>query len=327
MAGSAVSGEDMDRVTAAPEFRQPEGVLSSVIEASPIGMMLVDEHLRIVFANHKLMKIFGHEADELAQLSVEDLMPERFRAAHPNYMRDYFNGASPRAMAHNMELKGLTRDGGEIDLEIGLSPVELEGRLLVLASIIDVTDRHRVQTLERSNRELSTAAYRDPLTNLPNRRLFVKQVDDLRDLVIRHHARIVVMFMDLDGFKEINDRHGHAVGDELLRQVAAELNAHVRKSDLVARIGGDEFLICYADVTNDFDATAAAERLVSAIAGITRGDRSMPIGASIGVISTGLDDRVEIDDIVQAADRLMYKAKLRGKNQAVVEAYAIYPER
>lgn len=327
MANQAVSKNGAELPGAETGFRLPEGMLASVIEASPIGMLLVDAERRIVFANHRIMDIFGYDATELSALAVEDLMPTRFRAGHPDHMQRYIAGASPRAMAGKAELKGLTRDGREVDLEIGLSPVELDGRTLVLASIIDVTDRHRVRKLERDNRELSTAAYRDPLTNLPNRRLFLKQVDDLRDLVIRHHARIVVMFMDLDGFKAINDRHGHAVGDELLRQVAAELNANVRNSDVVSRIGGDEFLICYADVSNDFDAAGAADRLVKAVAGITGGDRDMPIGASIGAISTGLDPDLAIEDIVKAADRLMYKAKLRGKNQAVLETYDIYPER
>lgn len=309
------------------DFRLPDGVLSSIIHASPIGMLLVDARHRIVFANSKLLSLFAYQPEQLADLVIEDLMPERFRARHPDHISGYFSGASPRPMGMNADLKGLTRDGEEIDLEIGLSPVTVEGETLVLASIIDVSNRRRLAALERHNEELSTAAYRDPLTNLPNRRLFLKQVEDLRETVIRHHARIIVMFLDLDGFKAINDRFGHAVGDELLKQVAAELNAHVRRNDVVSRIGGDEFLVCYADVDADFDAGAAANRLVRAIAGITAGDSSMGIGASVGVISTGLDHGVAIDGIVEGADRLMYKAKLRGKNQAVVETWELFPER
>jgi diguanylate cyclase (GGDEF)-like protein/PAS domain S-box-containing protein len=307
-------------------FHLPDGALSSIIQASPIGMLLVDEEHRMLFANNKFLSIFAIQPQELPRLTLEDLMPERFRADHPAQARTYFGSAEPRPMGLSSDLKGLTRDGREIDLEIGLSPVEVEGRTLVLASVIDISDRVRVRTLEQHNQELRTVAHRDPLTNLPNRRLFLEQVDDLRDTVIRHGARIIVMFLDLDGFKAINDRFSHAVGDELLKQVAAQINAHVRRQDVVSRMGGDEFLVCYADVDTDFDAHAAAERMVSAISGITAGDSSMNVGVSIGVISTGLDHSIAIDAIVDAADRLMYKAKLGGKNQAVVENYSLFPD-
>ncbi|GEM_PF-4451359 len=305
----------------------PDGLLSSIIQASPIGMLLVDEQHRIVFANARAQTIFGHDAHTLVRLSLEQLMPERFRAGHPEYVHTYFRGATPRPMRSGQALKGLTRDGREIDLEVGLSPVDVDGQTLVLASITDISDRRRVEALELHNEELRTAAYRDPLTHLPNRRLFLEQVEVLRKTVIRHQSRIVVMFMDLDGFKATNDRFGHALGDELLKQVAAQINAHVRRDDLVSRIGGDEFLVCYADVDATFDAQEAADRMVRSIADITAGDNSLTVGASIGVINTGLDHSVAIDDIVEAADRLMYQAKVSGRNQAVVETYSFFPDR
>jgi diguanylate cyclase (GGDEF)-like protein/PAS domain S-box-containing protein len=311
-----------------PVFQAPEGVLDSIIQASPIGMLLVDEHQRIVFANQKTLDLFGYDAETLRGLSVESLMPERFRADHPGHMQAYFRDARPRPMAFNRDLKGLTSDGRELDLEIGLAPLELDQRLLVLASIIDVTHRRTLEDLEQHNRELRSAAYRDPLTDLPNRRLFLKEVEDLRDRVIRHDGRIVVLFIDLDGFKAVNDRYGHALGDELLREVAGILGRHVRRSDVISRIGGDEFLVCYADVDDGFDATAAAERLVEAISGIGAIDgHPVTIGASIGGVSTALDERVSLEALVDAADRLMYQAKTRGKARALIEHYRLFPQR
>lgn len=310
-----------------PTLDGSNGILASIIHGSPIGMLLVDLERRIVFANQKAVELFGYTDDELANLSIEALMPERFRQHHPEHMKRYFAEKRPRAMGESRNLKGLTKDGTEIDIEIGLSPISLEGELYVLASIIDISARREAERLARSNAELLSVAYRDPLTGLPNRRFFMEHIEELRAALTRRRGRLVVMFIDLDGFKATNDRYGHKIGDELLLEVAHVITRHVRRTDVVSRIGGDEFLVCFVDVDELFEPDRAATQLLEAIGDIEDvAGHAVDIGASIGAISTRLDETVSIEDIVSEADKLMYVSKKQGKGRATVKVFSVFPD-
>ncbi|WP_203579977.1 GGDEF domain-containing protein [Microbacterium hibisci] len=164
----------------------------------------------------------------------------------------------------------------------------------------------------RLQRRLEHAAMHDETTNLPNRRA----LDDLAALADVSHASVI--FIDLDGFKAVNDRLGHELGDEVLREVARRLQGSVRDSDVVARYGGDEFV-----VVCDTDADGAgeiAERLLRAVEGgygfLTE---ALPIGASIGVASAGAGRGIfSVDHLIRRADQAMYVAKSRGGHQVAI---------
>ncbi|MFC8680208.1 diguanylate cyclase [Microbacterium ureisolvens] len=164
----------------------------------------------------------------------------------------------------------------------------------------------------RLQRRLEHAAMHDETTNLPNRRA----LDELAALTDVSHASVI--FIDLDGFKAVNDRLGHELGDEVLREVARRLQGSVRGSDVVARYGGDEFVvICDADVEG---AGEVAQRLLRALEGeygfLTE---SLPIGASIGVASAGAARSfLSVDHLIRRADQAMYVAKSRGGHQVAI---------
>ena len=164
----------------------------------------------------------------------------------------------------------------------------------------------------RLQRRLEHAAMHDEITDLPNRRS-LDELEALRDL---SHAAVI--FIDLDGFKAVNDRLGHDLGDAVLCEVARRLQAHVRESDVVARYGGDEFVVvCDTDAAG---AVEIAERLRHAIEeeyGFLT--ESLPIGASIGIAHAGeLPHAVGVDRLIRLADQAMYRAKGRGGNQVAV---------
>lgn len=156
--------------------------------------------------------------------------------------------------------------------------------------------------------ELEAHADIDPLLEILNRRGFERELARSLAYVQRYDTVAALMFIDLDGFKDINDRHGHAAGDALLKAVAAALTRHVRASDVVGRLGGDEFGVVMWNVEGPHAAAKARdlERLIEE-AGIAHGPTRLTVGASAGVVP--LSATAEVAQILDAADRAMYARK------------------
>lgn len=169
-------------------------------------------------------------------------------------------------------------------------------------------------TLLLQNR-LEHAAMHDETTGLPNRRLLEERMRE--QLIGERHGRAVI-FLDLDGFKAVNDALGHPVGDEVLREVGRRLQAVVREGDIVARYGGDEFVVV-CGVAGTADAGEIAERLRASIQEpLDFLPADLRLGASVGVALAPVgDDRVTLDGVIRAADHAMYLAKSRGGNRVV----------
>ncbi len=162
---------------------------------------------------------------------------------------------------------------------------------------------------------LDALAFFDALTALPNRVLLYDRLVQTILASQRRGERFAVLFLDLDGFKEVNDRYGHAAGDSVLKVIAARLQEALRESDTVARLGGDEFVIIAAGVSTAADATVFAERILqTARLPIEDGERLHRLTASIG-ISFYPDDGTEMNSLVEQADIALYQAKHAGKNQ------------
>ncbi|MBU1611310.1 MAG: diguanylate cyclase [Proteobacteria bacterium] len=157
-------------------------------------------------------------------------------------------------------------------------------------------------------------ANHDALTDLPTLRLARDRVSVAFAVAQRKNLQSVVMFVDLDGFKDVNDTHGHDTGDAVLREVAKRLLACVRQIDTVARIGGDEFLVVLAELHAESEAAFIAEKIIKAIsAPICFDGEKLTVGASIGIASCP-STCVEIDALIKRADDAMYQVKKSGKN-------------
>jgi len=174
---------------------------------------------------------------------------------------------------------------------------------IVISLIISLT----YKSYERER----NSAHTDFLTGLPNRRTFIEQVSSEIARAKRYGRCSTIAYIDLDDFKLLNDRFGHAVGDKALQQIAIALRQNVRKSDLVARMGGDEFLI-FLPETNDTQGVSSLTHLQSSLLQITT-DLKLPVTFTIGAVTYDVP-AYTAEDMIKTADRIMYCAKRAGKN-------------
>lgn len=167
---------------------------------------------------------------------------------------------------------------------------------------------------KQSEEKLYQLAHFDPLTQLSNRHAFMDRLKDNIEKAKRYENRVAVFFMDLDGFKVINDTHGHDAGDQVLIETATRLKNIIRKSDMVARMGGDEFTIIIEDYTDLRSLNILSKKMIDIVSQeIMRGNVALKVTASIG-ISIYPDDALDLESVLKHADNAMYRAKELGKN-------------
>jgi diguanylate cyclase (GGDEF)-like protein/PAS domain S-box-containing protein len=187
-----------------------------------------------------------------------------------------------------------------------------DGRLLVDGIVNDITDRHLVEEqLAVAHARLSHLAFHDHLTGLPNRAQFEQHLQVALARARRDDTAVAVFFVDLDGFKPINDAHGHAVGDALLRAVADRLRSATRDGDVVARLGGDEFLML-APIASPDD-TATTDAICSRVSDLLGGSfdvdgHQLMVGGSVGLAVYPRDAEWP-DELIRQADLAMYRTK------------------
>lgn len=217
--------------------------------------------------------------------------------------------------------------GTEVDHALGhlrqqVSIWLLSACLILLTALTIVLLRTRgLVRLEESamrarNDALQQVAYRDSLTGLPNRHLLLDRLEQAIAFSRRHRKSFAICFMDLDGFKPINDAHGHETGDQVLREIGRRLEMCVRKNDTVARLGGDEFVILLTEMSDASAHHEVLERMLSAIRQpiATSGGATVQVTPSIGVTRYP-EDESPPSVLLEHADQAMYMAKRSGKNR------------
>jgi diguanylate cyclase (GGDEF)-like protein/PAS domain S-box-containing protein len=302
-----------ERKRAEEALRASEMRFRTIFDAAAFGVVTVDIRARIIEANPTLELMAGYEPGELAGVPLAALVD---RGEHDELFKlgEVIEGAVDRcAVEHQLRRKddsllwcrtvmALVRDG-EGDPNYGIGMLE------------DITNRKYVEE------ELMQRAVHDPLTGLPNRRLLEDRLANaLARLARRRNSGVAVIFLDLDGFKEVNDTLGHQGGDELLEAVGQRLLGALRPSDTLARIGGDEFVAMLEDVAAEDDARRIAERLMGALfPPFPLGAREVWVTASAG-ISVATDHRIRPELLIRHADAAMYTAKRNGRNRIEIAA-------
>jgi len=265
------------------EHRLAEERFRTLVESAPDAMILVDEGGAIVLVNTQTLKLFGYERDELIGRPAAILLPE------PGHAR--------RA------------DGGEFPVEVTSSPLRTVDGVLVSNAIRDITERRAAE------QRLEHQALHDPLTDLPNRALFLDRLGHALTRAERPDAGLAVYFCDLDDFKSVNDSLGHEAGDELLVALPPRLRQALRPADTVARFGGDEFVILCEDLESATEAIRIAERITAAFGlPFELGERRHYVSVSVGVVFVE-GGRATATEILRDADAAMYRAKGAGRGR------------
>jgi diguanylate cyclase (GGDEF)-like protein/PAS domain S-box-containing protein len=275
-------------------------LLAAVLDAAASLVMVVDDTGRLLSWNRACERLSGYTADELSLEEIlKRLVPEDERSTAMGVLDALARGESPATV----EVHWRTRGGGLRLIEWSCTALTAADGTVnhVVATGIDVTERRR---LERRLRHL---ADHDDLTGLFSRRRFQEDLERHLAEGRRYGMTGALLVLDLDGFKAVNDTHGHSAGDRVLREVAEALLSRLRGSDIVARLGGDEFaaLLPRGGAEAAQQVCQALEREIPAV---VRTPDGRGVGVSVG-FATFADDVTSVDDVLAAADASMYAVK------------------
>lgn len=295
------------------ELEEKERRMRAIVEHVAEGIVTIDEHGVIEAFNSAAAKMFGYQVDEVIGRNVMILMPEEMRTSHTQGMNRYLKEGIPHVIGKDgVEVPGLRKDGSTMPMELSITAIQLEGRLLFVGIMRDITER------KLSEARLIHLAQHDALTGLPNRALFHDRLMQAMARSRRGKQIVVLMYLDIDRFKHINDKFGHAIGDALLRGFAGRLNLCVRAVDTVARLGGDEFTIIAEGLRDVSDAKLIADKiLVQMRREFILENISITVSASIGIAYYAGGDLTP-DAFIKHADAALYRAKAQGRDQYVI---------
>ena len=281
--------------------------LIAAFDASPDCVLIIDEQGVIQAANPAAETGFGYAVGELVGEKVNVLMPAHDRDHHDEYLHAYATTGRASVVGIARDFYGQRRDGSIFPLHLSVGEFEHEGRPHYIGIGHDVSEQRERQ------REVRRLATYDDLTGALNRATAVARLR-ARLANAGEDDAIAVLFIDLNNFKQVNDRFGHAFGDEVLRVMAERFGAHIRGHDLLARVGGDEFLAVVETRGDQAIAQRVAERLSEAAQEpIALGRQLVALSANIG-ISHFPGDGVDADELVDNADIAMYEAKRAGED-------------
>jgi len=282
----------------------------NIVKSVPSGLVVVSRDLNVFTVNPSFNKMFSTRSEDVTGRHIEDILPFAD-------LKEAINDA----LASGNESQDLVLESsseGNRFFRISISrikPAEDTAESQVLLVIEDITER------KRSEEKIIQLANYDNLTGLPNRRLLMNFINQTITLVGRRALYAAVLFIDLDRFKLINDTLGHSAGDELLKEVAERLKKCVRLSDIVGRLGGDEFIALLPDIEQFEDVIIICKRIYSIFEiPVKLGDHEVSVMTSIG-ISIYPTDGDDGDTLLRKADVAMYRAKSDGKS-----CYRFYSE-
>ncbi|MET4000518.1 EAL domain-containing protein [Marinobacterium sp. MBR-109] len=281
---------------------------ASVFDNANEGIMITNPDGNIVSVNNAFTRTTGYAADEVMGRTPaflnSDLQGKHFHASMWQALQRDSHWSGEVWNRHKAgELYAVLQKVNAFYDEAG----RLQGYVSLLS---DIT------TLKLQQKQLEQIAHFDPLTGLPNRTLLADRLQQAMAQANRHDISIAVLFIDLDGFKAVNDTHSHAVGDQLLVQVARRMKRVMRDEDTLARLGGDEFVAVLQNLESPSASTPVLERLLqSAAEPVQLDDLELAVSASIGVVFYPQQESLDADQLQRQADQAMYQAKQAGKNR------------
>ncbi len=282
----------------------------------------LDDDFNIIFVNSGVKNTFGFDREEVVRRKFSVLFPQEVFEKHQDEFRKYFIVDDQDRLAlglkRTIEILGVTKNRGVAPMEMSFgNSRDFSGRTLTCI-IRDISQR---KTMERRLRHL---AFHDKLTGLGNRDLFNEDMKGfLKDTTLGGSRKAALLFLDLDGFKHVNDTLGHSAGDELLVETARRIRVCLREADSAYRFGGDEFVVFLREISDAQSAVAVAERILGAVrlpyevTTDTHSKARVEIGVSIGV-AVMPEHGADAEAATKSADIAMYCSKEGGKNRITI---------
>ncbi len=294
-----------DRRIAEEALAQREILLQQILDTSSVAIFLVDMKGYIVQANERMCEMFGYSLELLLTKEYVELIHPKEREIGRAKMLALLGNKIPSV---DLERSYWRNDESEFWGHLsGKRLYSAQGEEIGLVGVIaDISDKKAYE------KQLEYIAHYDILTKLPNRVLCFETLQSVQ----KQNKRFAIAYIDLDGFKEINDTNGHYVGDQFLIAISKQMRLALKEGDMLCRFGGDEFLAILIDVKSEEDVTFSVESLLKAASdSIELEQKILNVSASIGVAFYPQDSE-DVDTLVQQADMAMYKAKQSGKNRA-----------
>jgi diguanylate cyclase (GGDEF)-like protein/PAS domain S-box-containing protein len=284
-------------------LKRSEGKFRTIFNSSADPIIICDQNLSIIEVNDVACQRLGNSRDDLLRMDYLDIICEKYRGKFIILLEKIL---SMEQVTYESRLA--TADGTEIPVEISTKIINFEGCNVILSVSRDITERKRAEA------EIEHMAYHDALTGLPNRLL----LDDRLSQAIAHADRfgnmIGVLCFDLDNFKSVNDSLTHPVGDLLLKKVSERLGRRLRKSDSLARMGGDEFIVVLPDIAGPEEAAHAARLFLEEFSEPFQLDgQEIYTSTSVGISLYPMDG-TSTATLLKNADMAMYEAKKLGRN-------------
>jgi diguanylate cyclase (GGDEF)-like protein/hemerythrin-like metal-binding protein/PAS domain S-box-containing protein len=304
-----VARDITERIKISNALKNEQKMLEAILDNAPIGIWMSTSDGKIKFVNKTFCELTG--IDEYKFISANHYS-ELFPADISNNCQKTDNECISLNSGVSSSVEVLPfADGENHTLEVTkvkLDDVDNETSVIGLA--VDITQR------QQQEQHLEYIAHYDALTGLPNRLLLSDRIHQALAQTNRHKQSLTVAYLDLDGFKAINDTYGHDKGDKLLTLLAERMRHTLRDGDTIARLGGDEFVIVLLDLKNHEDCVPMLKRLLNACSQEVIIDTiEMHVSASLGVAFFDAGDETDADQLLRQADQAMYQAKLSGKNR------------
>jgi diguanylate cyclase (GGDEF)-like protein/PAS domain S-box-containing protein len=309
------------------ELQRSKEFLQTVINTIADPIFVKDNQHRWIILNQAYCRFIGHPYEKLIYKSEYDFFPKE--QADNFWKQDELVFSAGKGQENEEEFTDVRGNTHIIATKRSLHK-DAAGNLFLVAVIRDITERKRIEEdlkktaaeLMRSNEELKLSgnqlrhlAYHDNLTGLPNRKQFYERMKESLEDASNNNKLVALLFLDLDGFKQVNDTLGHDTGDTLLKIVAQRLKGCLRGSDTVSRLGGDEFTVILPTIRKEEDAAIVAGKILASLAQpYTIEEHNIEVTVSIGISIYPLNGD-SVENLITKADAAMYAAKDLGRNR------------
>jgi len=282
----------------------------NLYDLAPVGYFTLSAEGVIVRSNLTAAALLGVNRDKLLKQNISSFIFKEDQDIFYLFRKKTFNSDSQ----HNCELRMIHADGSS--LWIYLTATSMVDNHNIARFRLVLSDISRMKEYQS---KLEHIAFHDELTKLPNRTLLADRLHQLMTHASRYHQPLAIIYLDLDGFKGINDAHGHDVGDQFLIRISEYMKAIMREGDTLARIGGDEFAVVLPDLASIKESIPMLDRLLYAASKEVHIDELvLNVSASLGITFYPQSEAVDADQLLRQADYAMYQAKLAGKNRYFV---------